>query len=368
MQDDRILISDKKGYAEADNTYYQQNDYISIFSLRLFENINGATGTMQVFSDEYEYQATNIINTNFYTLQDFASYINTMDFSKLKFKLVVEKNILKIINIVDADLEVKLTGNLYKFFGCQPTGFGPTTVFTKSILTTKYYQLISKQVNGSLTVKNADGSIHTDNALVILHPSETQYTSRNMEVHNLILQNGPLQFQLYDDLGNIVDVDYVLQIRLFEKESFQLKPDGTEAPQKGNAQFPSFHQKQYLYILIDENNNKENTFYLSSYYKYISLVYLYGQIGTQTASTDIVLGYIYELALNDKNFTCALSFKREINGINNNIFCWQEQITKTNQLKLQLKIKQIAYNNKGSMERNEVTNQTPSILLKLYVK
>ncbi|CAL6011930.1 Hypothetical_protein [Hexamita inflata] len=360
MQDDRILISDKQGYAEADNTYYQQNDYISIFSLRLFENINGATGSIRYFCEGLTFQTINIINQNFYNLQDFADYINTL-YETNSFKLVVENNVLKITEISKIELYVVLTGNLYKFFGCGPTGFDMSSYFTKSILTTKYYQLISKQVNGSLTVKNADGSIHTDNALVILHPSETQYTSRNMEVHNLILQNGPLQFQLYDDLWNTVDVDYVLQIRLFEKESFQLKPDGTEAPY-------NFHQKQQLYILLDENNNKENTFYLSSYYKYISLVYLYGQIGTQTAATDIVLGYIYELALNDKDFTCALSFKREINGINNNIFCWQEQITKTNQLKLQLKIKQIAYNNQGSMERNEVTNQMPSILLKLYVK
>ena len=41
-----------------------------------------------------------------------------------------------------------------------------------------------------------------------------------MDVHNLIVSNGVIRFQLYDDLGNAVNNDYILQIRLYKKSVF----------------------------------------------------------------------------------------------------------------------------------------------------
>ncbi|CAL5986476.1 Hypothetical_protein [Hexamita inflata] len=123
------------------------------------------------------------------------------------------------------------------------------------------------------------------------------------------------------------------------------------------------HNKKCMYVFLEKD---QQSFILQQQFRYISLVYAYGNQNKDIIQneTEKVCSYVCQLKLNNKDFALLTLNRNEIYNQNNNIFVWNEQTTNTNQLQFEFKIIKTLYDGR----RIEVDpDKMNYLLLKLYV-
>ncbi|CAL6067714.1 Conserved_hypothetical protein [Hexamita inflata] len=295
-----------------------------------------------------------------------------------------EKNIITIKNIKYAEVLVRMTGNYYKFLGYELTDIdyfkmqnGETYIYINdktelgySYIIQNFYQLQSNQITGSTTVFNQIYNNNNNNpyqqfgsnTLHIFYVQEKNYQARQIDFYNRINQNGPIEIQLYDMDQQKVNLQFIIQIRLFKQSLFHMKANSEVATNK--IKQIEQHNKKCIYLFLEKDQQQ---FILQQQFRYISLVYAYGNQNKDIIQneTEKVCSYVCQLKLNNKDFALLTLNRNEIYNQNNNIFVWNEQTTNTNQLQFEFKIIKTLYDGRRIEVEPDKMN---FLLLKLYVK
>ncbi|CAL6029651.1 Hypothetical_protein [Hexamita inflata] len=394
-------ISDTFGRVVIEKNMFGMNDYCSLISAHIVEEVRYPIGTIDIqlglldedtgvikYDEVLDLSLSQTVSVS--TISSLVSQLNTKikakySLSEIRFEINSD-NIITIKNTKYTDVLVRMTGNYYKFLGYELTDLdqlklqnskydekyiciNDKTQLGYSYIMQNFYQLQSNQITGSTTVFNQIYNNNSNpyqqfgsNTLHIFYVEEKNYQARQIDFYNRINQNGPIEIQLYDMDNQKINLQFIIQIRLFKQSLFHMKANSEVATNQ--IKQIEQHNKKCIYLFLEKDQQQ---FILQQQFRYVSLVYAYGNKNSKIIQneTEKVCSYVCQLKLNNKDFALLTLNRYEIYNQNNNIFVWNEQTTNTNQLQFEFKIIKTLYDGRRiEVEPDEMN----FLLLKLYVK
>ncbi|CAL6028379.1 Hypothetical_protein [Hexamita inflata] len=285
-------LSDLDGKAIIQQLSYGQDDYISLVSIRLTEEIYKLTGTITIYDDNSNIIPIQIFQQNLTSVEQFKNYIRTQqtdDHVSVTSYFTIgsdDKTNIIDLNFDEHTVKITISGNLFKAFGLDETKGNEITQSTKlkeNIYKPLYYKLVCNKINAGLSTF-INGQVQFDsNILTVLHPCCLEYQNKTFDTHCLINSNGPIEVQLQDDKGNNVKYQFMIQTKFYKQQYFIHKTIDGESINKA-------HQKQQMYLYT---NDIINNFTFTTRPSYMAVSQLNGFIQLESYDPNVlVTGYL----------------------------------------------------------------------------
>ena len=142
----------------------------------------------------------------------------------------------------------------------------------------------------------------------------------------------PLDFYITDQDDNVMNVQFILQLRFYKAELFLNEPEDEEAVR--------LHLKKQVFLYL---TGDDNYFQLKRSFRYVALCQAYGDVGVQPkTNANILISYLYNLKVNSFKFDILSAMQSSIENVNNNVFVWTD-VGKDNVLQFGLDVYGLEY-------------------------
>ncbi|CAL6089788.1 Hypothetical_protein [Hexamita inflata] len=360
-------LSDLNGKAIIQQLSYGQDDYISLVSIRLTEEIYKLTGTITIYDDNSNIIPIQIFQQNLTSIEQFKNYIQSLETDDhvsvtSYFTIDSDENNILSIDFDEHTEKITISGNLYKAFGLEKevgnkNEITPLTNLKENIYRPLYYKLVCNKINAGLSTF-VNGQVQFDsNILTVLHPCCLEYQNKTFDTHCVINSNGPIEVQLQDDKGNNVKYQFMIQIKFYKQQYFIHKTIDGESINKA-------HQKQQMYLYT---NDIINNFTFTTRPSYMAVSQLNGFIQLDPYDPNVLItGYVYKINFNNQFREYASASQYNISSLNNNVFSFIK-VSESNVFRIKIRTFKIQYQN-GLRTEVEVFDHKPKILIRLLVK
>ncbi|CAL6036510.1 Hypothetical_protein [Hexamita inflata] len=325
-------------------------------------------GKINILSDDKDSLKTKSLPFNkklFNTINDFIKHFNFLMQATAKYSLDQNTNelVLTIIDDKYSQKQITYEGSLGVYINKKYNVILNNEQLETSTLSIKYVQLKCDTLLCGMSSYQIDPITKQQslqfgsNVLQVLCPNQMSYQSKNMDLHIKLLESMPLNFYIQDQDNNDIDVQYILQMRFYKQESFQLQSD---------SGVTAIHQKRQVFVYMSGDNRQ---FKLNDQFDQIALCQAYGNIGVQPSIIDAyVISYVYKLKVNDYKFDILHAYETNIENVNNSVFLWK-QIPQDSILNFELETTAIEYTQYTNQKQQTIkVDQQPNILLRLFIK
>ncbi|CAL6040452.1 Hypothetical_protein [Hexamita inflata] len=372
---DTTVLSDLNGKLTLNGPpHFKQGDYTSLLSIRITEDIFGADGNIYIYQNDLtQVSSIRFDRFRYLTMEDFAAKmtadpkfneyctIQISDTNKKAFKIEFKTGY--------EDYIMLCTGNLFRFVGCNQKLYGTRLwraveqgdVLNNSILSCNLLQIKCDKLACSLQsyyqdpVTNQFKPQFSSNVLQILTMFSLSYQSKNMDLHIKLQDSMPLDFYITDQDNELVNIQYILQMRFYLASSFREESD---------SGVTAIHSKKQIFIYL---TGDVKSFKFNQPFENVALCQANGVIGKQIPGDTHVLCYNYDLKINRNKFGMLHAYRTSLETINNAIFVWTK-IDRDCILNFEYNVNAIEYTLNGDRQLNIKNDQRPNILMRLFVK